>query len=57
MVGVNSERGQKVPDTSGTVDKLSERQFAWDELICSVVSRCRMTEVVQNVTWQTMMGR
>lgn len=40
-----------------TLDEISERQFARNELICSVISRCKLTEAIQNVTRQTLMDR
>lgn len=40
-----------------TLEELSERQFARNELICSVMARCKMTETVQDVVRQTMMDR
>lgn len=40
-----------------TLDELSERQFSRNELVCSVMSRCKMTETIQNITRQTIMDR
>ncbi len=38
-----------------TIEEISERQFTRNELICSVMARCKMTEVVQNVVRTTLM--
>lgn len=40
-----------------TLDEISERQFARNELICSVMARCEMTETIQNVMRTTLMDR
>ena len=40
-----------------TLEEMPERQFTRNELICSVIARCKITETVQNVTRQFMMDR
>lgn len=40
-----------------TLEEMSERQFTRNELLCSVISRCPLTETVQNVTRMTLMDR
>lgn len=40
-----------------TLDEISQRQFTRNELICSVMSRCEITENIQNIKRTTMMDR
>ena len=39
------------------LDELSQRQFSRNELICSAMARCKLTETVQNVKRLTIMDR
>ena len=40
-----------------TLEEMSERQFSRNELLCSALSRCAITESVQGVSRMTMMDR
>lgn len=40
-----------------TLDEMSERQFSRNELLCSALSRCNMTENIQGVSRMTLMDR
>lgn len=40
-----------------SIEELAERQIARNDLLCSVISRCRMTEPVQNLSRETFMDR
>ena len=40
-----------------TLDEIPERQFSRNELLCSVISRCKMIEGIEEVTRMTIMDR
>lgn len=40
-----------------TLEEMSERQFSRNELLCSALARCKMTESIQGVSRMTFMDR